>query len=95
MGLALRADDQLWWGGDAWDPLRHRRAGRAARAADAVPTAPAFRALIDTKHMWRLALPWHGNRPAPDHVPRRPAQRQRLLAELDLTGPFWQLWWIR
>jgi len=47
--------------------------------------------LVDAERMWRLAQPWYGDRLDPDYAPRSREDRQRLLAESGLDGPFWQL----
>ena len=48
-------------------------------------------ALVDTERLWRLALPWYGDRLDPDYAPHSAAHRRRLLANAGLTGPFWTL----
>lgn len=48
-------------------------------------------ALVEARRMWRLALPWYGDRLDPDYVPQPPAHRQRLLDDLGLDGDFWRL----
>ena len=41
--------------------------------------------------VWRLAQPWYGDRLAPDYAPRPVERSQQLLADVGLTGDFWQL----
>jgi hypothetical protein len=41
--------------------------------------------------MWRLSIPWYGDRLDPDYEPQSPGHRRSLLAEHGLTGPFWSL----
>ena len=51
-------------------------------------TAPAGD-FLDT--LWRLALPWYGDRLDPDWEPHSRERNQALLQDVGLTGPFWAL----
>jgi hypothetical protein len=53
--------------------------------------APGGGALVPAETMWRLALPWYGNRLDADYVPLSADRKRELLAGLGLDGPFWQL----
>jgi hypothetical protein len=54
-------------------------------------TGSAPGATVRLEQLHRLALPWYGDRLDPDWQPQTREQRQRLLEECGLTGPFWQL----
>ena len=41
--------------------------------------------------LWRLARAWYGDRLAADWSPRDRAANQSVLADVGLTGGFWQL----
>ena len=41
--------------------------------------------------LWALAQRWYGDRLAPDWRRRPVKERQTLLTEVGLTGPFWNL----
>jgi hypothetical protein len=47
--------------------------------------------VVPAETMWRLALPWYGDRLDPHYVPQTPQQRQDTLDALGLTGDFWAL----
>jgi hypothetical protein len=55
--------------------------------AQAVPSG----AILTRDQIWQLASAWYGDRMEPGWRRRSPAEAQRLFADLDLTGPFWQL----
>lgn len=46
---------------------------------------------VGLEQLWRLALPWYGDRLDPDWAPRPRDEAERILAEAGLTGPFWTL----
>jgi hypothetical protein len=48
-------------------------------------------ATITVTKLSELAHAWWGDRVAPDWRPRTREQNAGILAELGLTGPFWQL----
>jgi hypothetical protein len=48
-------------------------------------------ATVELEQLHRLALPWYGDRLDPDWKPQTREQRQRLLEECGLSGPFWKL----
>lgn len=48
-------------------------------------------AIVELEHMWRLALPWYGDRLDRDWSPQTAEHRQRLLENAGLTGGFWAL----
>jgi hypothetical protein len=41
--------------------------------------------------MWRLGTVWYGDRLHDDHRRRTPEEAAAVLAELGLTGPFWDM----
>ena len=47
--------------------------------------------MTDLETLWRLAIPWYGDRLDPDWEPHTRAHNQALLEECGLTGPFWAL----
>jgi hypothetical protein len=51
--------------------------------------APGY--VTDLRTLWRLALPWYGDRLDPDWEPHSRAHNQQLLEDVGLTGPFWAL----
>jgi hypothetical protein len=48
-------------------------------------------ATLDLPTLRALAARWYGDRLDPGWRPRSPAESQRILAELGLTGDFWRL----
>jgi hypothetical protein len=48
-------------------------------------------AAVALEQLWRLALPWYGDRLDPDWKPRPLEASQALLEEAGLSGPFWRL----
>jgi hypothetical protein len=54
-------------------------------------TASAPGETVPLEQLHRLALPWYGDRLDPDWQPQTQQQRQRLLEECGLSGPFWKL----
>jgi hypothetical protein len=48
-------------------------------------------AAVPLEQMYRLALPWYGDRLDPDWEPQSQEHRQSLLEKTGLTGPFWDL----
>jgi hypothetical protein len=53
--------------------------------------APGSGYIAAATAVWRLALPWYGDRLDPKFQPRTREHNQRLLHECGLTGPFWRL----
>ena len=47
--------------------------------------------IADADTVWRLSIPWYGDRLAPDFQPHTRDHNQGLLEECGLTGPFWRL----
>ncbi len=47
--------------------------------------------VTDLHTLWRLAIPWYGDRLDPDWEPHSRQHNQRLLDDAGLTGPFWAL----
>ena len=47
--------------------------------------------VTDLETLWRLAIPWYGDRLDPEWEPHTRAHNQALLDECGLTGPFWAL----
>jgi hypothetical protein len=43
------------------------------------------------QQLWELANVWYGDRLDPDWTPRSRDESQRLLADVGLDGPFWEL----
>ena len=41
--------------------------------------------------MWTLTMSWYGDRLEPTFAGRTIEETQRLLDDVGLTGPFWQL----
>lgn len=52
---------------------------------------PARGYITDATTIWRLALPWYGDRLSPGFQAHRREHNQALLNECGLAGPFWQL----
>ena len=48
-------------------------------------------ALIGVQQLWELANVWYGDRLDPDWKPRTRDESQRLLADVGLDDPFWEL----
>jgi hypothetical protein len=48
-------------------------------------------AVFPVAQLWRLAVAWYGDRLSPDWRPRTVRENQRVLDDVGLTGPFWQL----
>jgi hypothetical protein len=48
-------------------------------------------ATVPAEQLYRLALPWYGDRLDPGWEPQSQEHRQRLLEQTGLSGPFWQL----
>ena len=48
-------------------------------------------ATVPLTQLQALARRWYGDRLASDWRPRNPAASQRVLDEVGLGGPFWQL----
>lgn len=61
---------------------------RLVRSAD---EAPEGGALIDVRQLWELANVWYGDRLDPEWAPRPRDESQRLLADVGLDDPFWDL----
>lgn len=47
--------------------------------------------VVPAERMWRLALPWYGDRLQRDWHPLPRERKQALLDDVGLTGPFWTL----
>ena len=47
--------------------------------------------MIGIQQLEALAAFWYGDRLDPDWRPRTRDESQRLLADVGLTGPFWEL----
>jgi len=47
--------------------------------------------IADASTVWRLALPWYGDRLQPAYEPHSREHNQQLLDDCGLTGAFWQL----
>jgi len=52
---------------------------------------PTTGATVDLGTLQRLAERWYGDRLDPDWRPRTRDQSQAILAEVGLTGEFWEL----
>ena len=61
---------------------------RLVRSAD---EAPEGGALIGVRRLWDLASVWYGDRMDPEWTPRPRDESQRLLADVGLDDPFWDL----
>jgi hypothetical protein len=48
-------------------------------------------ATVPAEQLYRLALPWYGDRLDPDWEPQSQQHRQSLLKQTGLSGPFWRL----
>lgn len=48
-------------------------------------------ALIGVPQLWELANVWYGDRLDPEWQPRTRDESQRLLADVGLDDPFWEL----
>ena len=46
---------------------------------------------MSLNHLLRLAREWYGDRLNPEWRPRAVEDSQRILDDVGLTGPFWQL----
>lgn len=53
--------------------------------------APGDGRITDAATVWRLALPWYGDRVDPGFQPHTREHNQHLLEAVGLTGKFWQL----
>lgn len=53
--------------------------------------APGTGYIASATQVWQLALPWYGDRLAPDFQPHTREHNQSLLAACGLTGEFWDL----
>lgn len=141
MGFVVRAGDQFWWGGCAWDSFGiaaaldrqmeittccagcGRKLGYVAGPAtpptldavvliprparewwdDVVATCSSIRVYCRRTEMpppaesvplltlWQLAQRWYRDRLDEDWTPQSTSARQRLLDDVGLTSPFWQL----
>jgi hypothetical protein len=47
--------------------------------------------VVDAEQLWRLALPWYGDRLDSEWAPRPVERSQAILEEEGFTGPFWEL----
>ena len=47
--------------------------------------------MVEPATLWRLAERWWDDRLELDWRRRTPAERQTILEEVGLTGPFWEL----
>jgi Alkylmercury lyase len=47
--------------------------------------------VVELERLYRLALPWYGDRLDPGWAPKPRGERQAILDDVGLTGPFWQL----
>ena len=47
--------------------------------------------VVELERLYRLALPWYGDRLDPDWAPRPRDERQAILESVGLSGPFWEL----
>ncbi|GII33378.1 alkylmercury lyase family protein [Planotetraspora mira] len=54
-------------------------------------TGTAIGEIVSAEIVWRLSQPWYGDRLDPDYQPHTAAANQMTLAELGLTGTFWEL----
>jgi hypothetical protein len=61
---------------------------RLVRSADEVSEGAE---VIGVQRLWELAQAWYGDRLDPDWRPRSRDESQRLLADVGLDGPFWEL----
>ena len=61
---------------------------RLVRSADEAPDGGA---LIGLQQLWALAQLWYGDRLDPEWTPRTRDESQRLLADVGLDDPFWEL----
>lgn len=48
-------------------------------------------AMITIDQAWRLAVAWYGNKMDPQWVRATLDETEALLADIGLTGPFWNL----
>lgn len=53
--------------------------------------APGSGYIAGAAAVWRLAVPWYGDRLDPEFRPHTREHNQQLLNECGLTGPFWRL----
>ena len=51
----------------------------------------ALGAVVDLDRLWALAQRWYNDRLDLGWARRAPAERQAILDEVGLKGPFWQL----
>jgi hypothetical protein len=63
--------------------------GHAASYASTVD--PDDGSIVAADVMWRLSVPWYGDRLDDDYEPQSQDHRRSLLADQGLTGPFWAL----
>jgi Alkylmercury lyase len=47
--------------------------------------------IVELERLYRLALPWYGDRLDPGWAPKPRDERQAILGAVGLTGPFWEL----
>jgi hypothetical protein len=47
--------------------------------------------VVELERLYRLALPWYGDRLDPDWAPKPRDERQAILDDVGLSGPFWEL----
>ena len=74
-----------WWD-DVVDTCTHIR---TFCSADHVTDPDGL--VVELEQLYRLALPWYGDRLDPDWAPRSRDERQAILDSVGLTGPFWEL----
>lgn len=48
-------------------------------------------AVVSFEQMWALVQPWYAGRMEPTWRGRTAAEAQKILEEVGLTGPFWDL----
>ena len=48
-------------------------------------------AIVDVPRLWRLAGKWYSDRLDPNWRRKTIAERQTILSEVGLAGPFWSL----
>ena len=61
---------------------------RLFRSEEQIPSGGAA---MPVEQLWQLARAWYGDRMDPDWQPRARDESRAILADVGLTGPFWEL----
>lgn len=83
---------QRWWDDVVWTCTRIRTFCSAEHAVEfAAGAGEELGRLVPLETIWRLAMPWYGDRLRADYAPRPRDAAQALLEGAGLTGDFWRL----